>query len=294
MADETPPPPAPGPQMPNLWPIFVQFLAWFFQSTWLKVVICTMLTFLLFAFTLRTLIGLAMPNFTPPDIHKILPPKRKAEDAIGRIQFGNAGCTATVIGPVGPNDTKLDILTAAHCVKVGGVGKMLLKNGTTLAVQCVARDPASDAAWLVADHPGGDVAFLLLADAPPQDGEVVWHQGYGIDRPGNRESGVFRGTAPGALQCKFRLSVSPGDSGGGIILDSDSRVISPVCCTTKLAGTGDVWGANPVASARIRPKHSASEEEPPKIWPVLPMPEQVFERPTPMSGPKLTRPVGDK
>lgn len=43
----------------------------------------------------------------------------------------------------------------------------------------------------------------------------------------------------------FSLSVSPGDSGGGICVDGSGRLISPVCCTTHLAAVGQVYGARP-------------------------------------------------
>ncbi len=277
MAVETPPttPPPPQPPPPQWIVILLTTLSAIVTHPFAKAILTAVLT----AFGTVYLAKQALPeipNISPRGLFpRIFPPKQKAEEAIGRIQFGNAGCTATIIGPVSPGDLKLDILTAAHCVKLNAVGTMKLKDGRSLAVKCVSRDANSDAAWLTADHPGGDVPFLLLADANPHDGEVVWHQGYGIDRPGNRESGVFRGS--NGQQCKFRLSVSPGDSGGGIILDSQSKVVSPVCCTTNLSAMGDVFGASPQFAAMIRPKRSVSEDEPPLFWPVLPMPDLVSD-----------------
>jgi len=287
MAVETPPPPPPPPPPIPTWIVtLLTLLAATIKSPFLH----SLITALAASFGTVYFASKALPNFLPDGkglLPRILPRPKKAEDAIGRIQFGNAGCTATIIGPVASDDRTLDILTAAHCVKVGAVGKMTLKDGRVLSVKCVARDANSDAAWLVAENPGGNVPYLLLADGNPQDGEVVWHQGYGIDRPGNRESGLFKGAASGGQQVRFRLSVSPGDSGGGIILDSDSRVISPVCCTTKLAATGDVFGASPEYVARLRPKRGASDEEPPLFYPVLPMPDEVGE-----SRPSLPPPRG--
>lgn len=214
-----------------------------------------------------------IPELSLPSRPRLLPLPKKAEDAIGKIQFGNAGCTATIIGPVHTNDANLTILTAAHCVRVGDRGRMFLKDGRTLDVKCVSRDADSDAAWLTAANPGGNIPYALLAEQLPADGELVWHQGYGIDKPGNRESGVFKGITSNGKQAEFVLSVSPGDSGGGILLDRSSRVISPVCCTTRLAGLGRVFGSTPEAAARIRPTTSEVADEPALIWPVLPVPE---------------------
>lgn len=265
----------------------LQLALGFLQSWFLRTLMTVVITIVLCLFALKYALSVlpGLPHLPEPP--RLLPKPRRAEDAIGKILFGNSGCTATIIGPVFSNDEKIDILTAAHCVKVGAVGKMQLKDGRLLKVTCVSRDPASDAAWLSADNPGGEVPYLLLADANPQAGEIVWHQGYGIDRPANRESGIFKGTNQSGLQCQFRLSVSPGDSGGGIILDSAGKVISPVCCTSKLGGMGDVFGACPASVAKLRPHSTVSFEEPPLSWPVLPVPEGDFPAAT-------GRVIGDK
>lgn len=56
-----------------------------------------------------------VPPITPP----VTPPTPKAKadpwNALGRIQFVNAGCTATVVHPRRA-DGRWDVLTAAHCV----------------------------------------------------------------------------------------------------------------------------------------------------------------------------------
>ena len=52
-------------------------------------------------------------------------------------------------------------------------------------------------------------------------------------------------------QIRYRLSVSPGDSGGGIMTDASGRLLSPVCCTTCLGCPGDVWGASPTVIKRM-------------------------------------------
>lgn len=294
MADPVIPPPPPRPEIPQWIVTLLTFAAGFVKNPFFH----TLLTAALAAMGTVYMAKQALPNWLPdigrPLLPRILPKPKKAEDAIGKIIFGNSGCTATIIGPVNSADSKLDILTAAHCVKLGAKGTMTLKDGRKLPVHCVSRDPESDAAWLQAENPGGDVPYLLLADNNPNDGEIVWHQGYGIDRPGNRESGLFKGSRMQGLQCSFRLSVSPGDSGGGIILDSQSRVVSPVCCTTRLSAMGDVFGASPRSAARIRPTRKVDDVEPPIFYPVMPLEDDGAEV-APWPFPAVSKgPAGDK
>lgn len=213
------------------------------------------------AYTASSVIENKLRDFGSPRIPKIRPPFFKPGDAIGQTRFGNAGCSATVIGPVGDDDHFIDVLTAAHCQKKGARGSMKLKDGRSFDVECVAIDHKADVAWLRAERPAGAVPFLLMADETPTPGAKVWHMGYGIDKPANKEEGHFVGETSDATKFQYRLSVSPGDSGGGILLTSNSRVLSPVCCTTKLAGMGDVWGGTPAKALAIRP-HKATRNEP--------------------------------
>jgi len=281
----TTPTPTPVVVLPPLGPLIGQLLLGFISSPWLRAIITAILS----AFgtiQLMSYPGCAPPPPPPPPPDKKDPPPIKEPPlAIGRIQFGSAGCTATIIGPVGAGDPKLHILTAAHCVNLGSIGTMSLKDGRKLGVTCVSRDPQSDAAWLTAIRPAGAVPWLLLADKNPEEGETVWHQGYGIDKPNSHESGKVLGITSGGQQCRFRLSVSPGDSGGGIILDANSRVISPVCCTTRLSGVGEVFGASPLLSAKIRPKTTTDDKTPFLIHPMTPHPvfkERFFPAPPPI------------
>lgn len=206
--------------------------------------------------------------------------------AIGRISFGRSGCTATIIGPYAKSATKLRILTAAHCVQVGQVGTMKLKNGQTFTVRCETRDKQSDSAWLTADRPKGSIPFAKLAKDLPAQGDSVWHQGYGIDRPENREEGKYLGLSGDRLQLTFSISVSPGDSGGGIVCNASGEILSPVCCTTRLAGLGTVWGAHPARSLAIVPTSSVAccVDEPPllePVHPVIPLPHPDWPPPPP-------------
>lgn len=186
------------------------------------------------------------PPSTPPATEKIPPTTSPdAHAAIGRIQIGNAGCSATIIGPR-RSDGRWNVLTAAHCCnRKGESGVMRLRDGRTLGFLVTAVDRNSDCAWLITTDSPTDLPFAYLADSSPNPGVTVWHAGYGVDQPGNREEGTVIGS--NGSQVRYRLSVSSGDSGGGICVDSTGRVISPVCCTTAPGQIADVWGATPEA-----------------------------------------------
>src|SRR6185312_15261015 len=69
------------------------------------------------------------PQPEPPKPDPKPEPKPDTAKAIARIQFGNAGCTCTVIGPR-RDDGSWWCLTASHCVKgVGQRGTMRMLDG---------------------------------------------------------------------------------------------------------------------------------------------------------------------
>lgn len=205
-----------------------------------------------------TIEGSTVPP-VPPPIPPTPPPTPpgKALSAIVKVQFGTAGCTATLIGGL---KHKVQLaLTAAHCVKgVGQTGTATLKDGRTFAVRVVTLDRGPDVAWLEVDTRGASVPQAYLADSEPEINTRIWHSGYGVDKPGNREDGTVIGRPNSQGQLVYRLSVSPGDSGGGMITDATDRVLSPVCCTTCLGCVGTVYGGSVAAVRATLPPVTAS------------------------------------
>ena len=180
-------------------------------------------------------------------------PKPDAPAAIARLSFGNVGCTATVIGPR-REDGRWWCLTAAHCVKaVGQRGVIRLKDGRTSEVTVAAFDRKADCCWLVTETADQVYPFAVLATASPAAGAKVWHAGYGVHVPGNREDGVVEAGPDANGQIRMRLSVSSGDSGGAICLNELNEVVSCVCCTTAKGKVAQVWGASPEAIHRAKP-----------------------------------------
>ena len=174
-------------------------------------------------------------------------------NALGRIQFGNAGCTATVIGPRRP-DGKWDVLTAAHCVRnTPKNGKMRLLDGRTIGVTVVSVHAEPDVCWLVTDDPIESLPYANLAASNPEVGTKIWHAGYGVDTPGNREDGHVAENENGQGQIRFILSVSSGDSGGGILRTDTNEVVSTVCCTSVMARKASMWGGSTEAIRKTRP-----------------------------------------
>lgn len=175
--------------------------------------------------------------------------------ATGRIRFGNAGCTATIIGK--RIDGRWDVLTAAHCIDaIGQKGTLYTRGGLTIPVTVVTRDPlpnGSDISWLVTDKPVDSLPFAELAADIPPAGTEIWHNGYGIDKPENVESGIVNGRTTGG-QLDMTLSVSSGDSGGGIFRKSDGKLVAVVCCTTERGAKVRMYGGHSVRAAELRPK----------------------------------------
>lgn len=200
------------------------------------------------------------PEKPKPDAPK--PPKpdtpRPTMQAIGQIQFGSAGCTATPISPRNP-DGSYDLLTAAHCVRaVGQRGTFRARDGRTMAVVVTARDERPDIAWLRTVGAGpDDLPMARLAREMPTSSVDVWHAGFGIDRPGNLEVGKYVGRANSDGLHAYDLSVSSGDSGGAIIWKDRDEVIGAVCCTSSRGAFARMYAGGAPHAWSLRPEPTA-------------------------------------
>jgi len=205
------------------------------------------------------------PDPKPPGDGKLDP-----VNALGRIRFGSAGCTATVIGPRRP-DGRWDVLTAAHCVSgVGARGTMALKDGRSFGLRVVAYHRTPDVAWCVTDDVVADLPYALIATKNPEPGTAVWHMGYGVDKPGNREDGVIAEGENAQGQLRMILSVSSGDSGGGIFRADTNELVSVVCCTSGMGRRVSMWGCSAEVARRTRPKTTDDDDE--EGWVPVPIP----------------------
>lgn len=187
-----------------------------------------------------------------------------APAALCKLRVGNSGCTATVIGPQRP-DGRWDVLTAAHCIGGGGAGTagtITLQDGRTFSVKVVAINRTIDCAWLLTTEQASSMSYAVLAAANPSPGVTVWHAGYGVDRPGNKEEGTVAAAENRGGQLQFRLSVSSGDSGGGIFRTDTNELVSNVCCTTGMGRTVAMWGVSVEQAAKLRPPHDRLSPDP--------------------------------
>ena len=177
-------------------------------------------------------------------------PKPDPWNAICKVIMQNGYCSGTIVGPRRP-DGRWHLVSAAHCFKrVGESVQILTRDGRSLQGSVSAINRQADCAIVVTER-YDDLPFAIVADSVPPIQSPVWHGGYGVHIPGNKESGVLLAGEDTNGQLRYRLSVSNGDSGGGIIADANGRLLSPVCCTTRLAGPGDVWGASPTVIRRM-------------------------------------------
>ncbi len=187
-----------------------------------------------------------VPPTTPP-----APKKGNARAALCRLLVGSSG---TIIGPR-RGDGRWDVLTAHHCCPAPGLrGQIVTSSGKKLGVKRVVADSNADLCWMVTDDSVDDLPFALLAATVPDVGVNVWHAGFGVDKPGNLETGkvVYKANRRGQLG--MMLSVSHGDSGGGIFRADTDELVSAVCCTSSIDRKGVMSGGTSVDAIKLRPK----------------------------------------
>ena len=173
------------------------------------------------------------------------PPAKNPCDAIVKVIMSNGYCSGTIIGPK-PKNGMWTIVSAAHCFsRTGEKVEFVTRAGVTGTATVIAINRKADCAILRTSEIKGSLPYLRISIQNPKIGDAVFHCGYGTHIPGNREDGVVIGDEDVNGQIRYRLSVSHGDSGGGIIASTSGELLSPVCCTTRIAGVGDVWGASP-------------------------------------------------
>jgi hypothetical protein len=165
-------------------------------------------------------------------------------DAIAKIIMTGGYCSATIVGPK-RDDGRWYLVSAAHCHRrIGEEVTVVLRNGISFGARVIAINRKSDCSILLTDKRHDKLPWLRIAESY-EVGDKVFHCGYGVHIPGNREDGYIVAKENTDLQIRYRLSVSQGDSGGGIVMAKTGELLSPVCCTTRLNGVGDVWGASP-------------------------------------------------
>jgi hypothetical protein len=207
------------------------------------------------------------PDPLPPD------PTPDPSEAIAKLALQGSFCSATIISPRRP-DGKWWVVSAAHCYGrgpgVGVRGELVTRSGQVAEVVCVAIDRRADIALLVTDKPFERLPSIPVAENTPSPGVPIFHSGYGQHIPGNREDGqITRGPNQDG-QVQYRLSVSPGDSGGGIVVNVGGQLLSPVCCTTCLGCPGDVWGGSPERIRRMMSAPTQFIDLPPAVMPAPP------------------------
>jgi hypothetical protein len=228
------------------------------------------------------------PGQRPPDSQPDTPeadptPPSEPIRAIGRVVMSGGYCSGTVIGPPRP-DGIVKIVSAAHCfTRVNEkVTFHTLHEPNVRSFQCtvISIDRTSDAAILISDVPQSGLTWVPLATETPPAGTDIWHAGFGRHIPGNVEKGRVLAKPNAKGQTQYWLSVSPGDSGGGIMFNSKGELLSPVCCTTRLDGPGNVWGAAPEVLVKmvLQPANFVDDLKPAEM-PAPPLEEAV--RPIP-------------
>lgn len=203
----------------------------------------------------------------PCDEPKHSDPTSNPVEAVGRLAMQGGYCSATPIGPLN-KDRKQVVLTAAHCAQsVGDVYQFTTRAGRTVRVTVTAINRKADACLMMTETLVEPLPYLTVAAQSPPAGTPVMHCGFGVDKPGNTESGKVLMSDTGNGQTMYLLSVSPGDSGGGICVNASGELLSPVCCTTRLAQVGQVYGARPEEVRRMLLSPASFTDLPPQRMP---------------------------
>lgn len=210
------------------------------------------------------------PPAPPPTTPTVPPPTQDPLLAIGKLVMSGGTCSATVISPPDRQGAQL-LLSAAHCVQtIGETCQFYTRSGAMIACRVKAINRGPDVSILETEMLRAPLPYLHVAASTPPAGTPVMHAGFGVHVPGNTERGKVLQSNNGSGQVMFELSVSPGDSGGGICLNSEGQVISPVCCTTRIAAVGQVFGGRPEEIHRMLQLPAAFVDLPPMKMPAPP------------------------
>lgn len=200
------------------------------------------------------------------------PPGQNPDPVQATVQqrFGSSGCSACLTN-IKDQQGRVLVLTAAHCTGgPGSRGEVRLKDGRIYPVEVLVRQTRPDISVMLVNTTETLPYARLAAENAPA-GTRIWHVGYGVDRPGNRESGTVTDPNTNEGQTQMRLAASSGDSGSPIFREDSGEQMSIVCC-----GSGQaLWGAN-VQSIRsaIDQALKRSLDIPLFDWQPLPLPEK--------------------
>lgn len=164
--------------------------------------------------------------------------------AIGKIAMRGGYCSGTIVRKDG--DGRHIVVSAAHCFgQVGEQASFFLRGtDTPISITVTAINRRADIAICkVSDD--RDLPWINIAEKTPAVGTPVFHAGFGVHVPGNTERGKVAAGPNRSGQVQYNLSVSSGDSGGGIAITKDKELLSPVCCTTCFSCPGNVYGGSP-------------------------------------------------
>jgi hypothetical protein len=169
-------------------------------------------------------------------------------NAVALVQTGSSVCAGAFVDDVGT------IVTAYHCVAIGGRSRVRTRGGKWAKAEVLAVSVAADLAVLSARAHAGE-PFLILAEEVPPPGEPVLALGHpfgAVEAFGFFEqtlrwsvsSGIISNVGPRAVQ--FTAPVNPGNSGGPVVNERGELV---AVVSRRLAGDGMGFGA-PVDSVR--------------------------------------------
>lgn len=168
-----------------------------------------------------------------PDIYDTV---YDAKRSTYRISHGRSGCSATCVGRDSVDGSYI-LYTAAHCVdRIGDIVTVHVDSNTRIRSTVIGLDKVSDACVIRTQPTRIRLYSSRVYSGKASNGVRVWHIGYGIDKPGNREEGSIIGYDSDRRQYMSDISVSSGDSGSGVHTVDGDYVVGTVCCTVSVGG----------------------------------------------------------
>lgn len=242
----------------KLWPSILACLPTLFRGGQLespeiwKYILCLLEEFSAGVPLEKAILKCACPTPTPSP-----PPPATTLDpwnALGQIRIDNIGCTGTVMDQ-GAKGGSYYVMCAYHCIRnTSGVGTMVLRRGEKLSLTLLGGDQRADLSVLKGVGQG-NLPMAKMADGEPAPGVKIWHGGWGIVTPGQKETGSVVGGPDSNGQIEMAMPASSGDSGGGIFREDNGAWVSAVCC----GGGNRLWGGGVTAARALLSRAPALE-----------------------------------
>lgn len=201
------------------------------------------------------------PQFhpAPPTTPSPPPPENEthARTRAATVAVLQAHASGTGTNIDDPDDPNRDyVVTANHVVdRTNEPVTITDAEGRKSRGRVIARDKDADLALIQVEPPRPNRTVATIAAAPKPIGTAIYHHAHGMHRPQNLETGTVRTTYRTDGQDTFTLSVSAGDSGGGIFDAETGELVAVIAATTAKNRDAIVFAGNALRIHQLTKEH---------------------------------------